>query len=668
MKPPAVSLLILALGLLLGLGGERVFGEGHALRLPMDAGGGLLLLLGAAMRARAWMAATGDARVVLGRLLPAWLGVLLAAALFGVSVSGKPLDLEGDSAALLQIAVLLLALASLFPLVLMELSLLGMSGAERLESRRVMESGRAGLALGLALLFCGFANYWANEDDQRWDLRTVKDVEPSSQTQEMVRNLAQDVTITLFFPPANEVAETIEPYFAGLDALSERLTVQRLDRDMHPKKAKEMRARSNGVVVVSKGTNHESVQLDVDTEKARKKLKKLDGEFQEKLAKIAQDQKVAYFTIGHGERSTSPRAEDLPGLKLLKDLLKANNYKVKNLGLNDGLGNEVPDDATVVFVVGPKAPLLDAERDSLQRYVQGGGSLFLLFDPPVAGEMEPITQAAAEAASPGGLPAEAEEDAAGEAGETAADGGATAGASAAASATAPGAFGQLVSDPLLDALGVTVSLAPLAHDSKYVSYRKKKSDRSFLASNRFTTHDSTTILSKNSSKMLVLAETAGSIDKKEGIPDKAAGGPDVQFTIRSLSGTWADLDGDLEFDKDSEKKKVFQMVAAVQLPVPEGDSENKTGGRAIVTADADLLTDFVLGASLGNQQWLTDALRWLEDEVALQAEVAEIEDVKILHTTEQDRLWFYGTTVGVPLLVLGLGAGSGLVRRRRAKR
>ena len=75
-----------------------------------------------------------------------------------------------------------------------------------------------------------------------------------------------------------------------------------------------MRARKNGTVVVSYGDTHESLQLGLKSDKARRKLKKLDEDFQKKLAKVARDQKIAYFTTGHGERATSPRPDEPPGM------------------------------------------------------------------------------------------------------------------------------------------------------------------------------------------------------------------------------------------------------------------------------------------------------------------------------------------------------------------
>lgn len=593
-------------GLLLLFIAERVFGAGSPVRAPLNVIAVLSLVGALGARVRTWSSAPPEQKDALSRLVLAYgLGVV-ALVVYAFVATASPVEVgDGDLRTLLVLGFILLFLASTLPLVLMEASLLSMQGAQRLEVRRLSESGRAGLALALVIGFVGFANYAGDQNNEKIDLRTYRSIQASDATVEMVRNLTEPVTVTLFFPPANDVAKSITPYFEDLAEVSDRLTIQRIDRDMQPKKAKEMRARKNGTVVITVGDKHETITLAVLPNKARSKLKKLDGDFQKKLGKATRDQKIAYFVTGHGERSTSPRADDLAGLKVVKDILQQMNFKVKKLGPKDGLGNQVPDDATVVFLVGPTGPMLDAELAALVDYVQGGGALFVLVDPDT--EFDPEL------------------------------------------------------DALLEVLGVAVNSDVLTHDRKFFPFRGGRSDRTFLLTTRFSSHDSTTILTKISSQVALFLDATGSLSKREGTPPAAEGGPDVQFTVRSVAGTWADLDEDLEFDKETEKKDVYQLVAAVEL---QPEQEGGQPGRAIVAADADMAGDVIMARSKGNRQWLHDAVRWLEDDILLIGEVADIEDVPVQHTKEGESLWFWTTTFGVPLVIFGVGLGVN--RRRRS--
>ncbi len=97
-------------------------------------------------------------------------------------------------------------------------------------------------------------------------------------------------------------------------------------------------------------------------------------------------------------------------------------------------------------------------------------------------------------------------------------------------------------------------------------------------------------------------------------------------------------------------------MAAIE---PE-DSEHSF--RVLALADATILTDLAIG-NLGNQQFIFDGVNWLVGAEALSGATESEEDVKIEHTKEDQALWFYATVLGVPVLVLVLGALH--VRRRR---
>src|SRR5262249_29044300 len=51
----------------------------------------------------------------------------------------------------------------------------------------------------------------------------------------------------------------------------------------------------------------------------------------------------------------------------------------------------VPDDASVVIVAGPKNDFFPAEVDALKKYLDKGGKLFLLLDPPDKADSPPLT-------------------------------------------------------------------------------------------------------------------------------------------------------------------------------------------------------------------------------------------------------------------------------------
>ena len=142
--------------------------------------------------------------------------------------------------------------------------------------------------------------------------------------------------------------------------------------------------------------------------------------------------------------------------------------------------------------------------------------------------------------------------------------------------------------------------------------------------------------------------------------------------MRSLQDNFADLNGNLELDKETEKKEVRPIAMVATGPAPQApalsdeedaESEEDPEFRAVIVADSTLFSDLAL-SSQGNQVFVSDALNWLLGDEALAGTTESEEDVKIEHTKEDQTLWFYGTSLGVPIIVLLLG----LLRVRRRKR
>jgi hypothetical protein len=214
-----------------------------------------------------------------------------------------------------------------------------------------------------------------------------------------------------------------------------------------------------------------------------------------------------------------------------------------------------------------------------------------------------------------------------------------------------------------------------------------KADRYNLYTNRPSSHPSVSTLSRNTSRLAVVLLKTGSLEKVEG----GASGARVVMTLRSMPDTWADENRNMEPDTPGEEKKIYDLAAAVSLPVeapqagdakPGNDSSAPSGTgekndktekgkkpemRMIVLADADAVSDQVI-ANLGNYYFFDEGLQWLFEEEKLLGGVASGEDVRIMHTKEEDVLWFYGTIFAVPLAVLGAGITYNRLRLRRRRR
>ncbi|HYQ01762.1 MAG TPA: Gldg family protein [Polyangiaceae bacterium] len=565
----------------------------------------------------------------------------------------------------LRVLWIALAAVSLIPMLFAETALWPMRRAERPESRRVRAAASAGLTLVLAAIYGSLLVYAAGGVPWKADYSYFKTSRPSESTRKIAASLAEPVKVVAFFPDVNEVRNEVSSYLKELATGMPKLQVQVSDRLLSPKLAKELRATQDGVIVFSRGSVNYTVNVGTELEAARPKLKTLDKDVKEQLLKLARARLTAYMTVGHGELNDAGKGKEDPSrsASIARQLLQKQNLTLKDLGLAQGLGSEVPDDADVVLVLGPSEPFASEEIGALQRYADRGGHLFIAFEPdantaqisaPHDGatppEPTPVGSAApATSASSKKPPPAPEKPSATEAPET-----------APAWATALANIAQLTYTPTV-----------LANDHAHVRLSFNNADQVRLISNSFSSHASVSTLSRNSSQAAVVFFGTGSLERGSNATAK------IDFAVRAPSGTFPDRNKNYVQEKDSEKSGSFNVAAAVSRPIAgavpaDADKDKKPGDkkpeskemRAFVVADSDAFGDLVMSNVRGNQVFMADAVRWLVGEASFAGAETSEEDVRIESTKQQDLSWFYATIFGAPCLVMA----AGVVISRRSRR
>lgn len=107
------------------------------------------------------------------------------------------------------------------------------------------------------------------------------------------------------------------------------------------------------------------------------------------IALLTNERKAtAYMIQGHNEVPLSGFTESLAGAV---NQLKMEGITVEPLNLS--LQQQIPDDADVLVIAGPKLPLLEAEVTLIRDFLKKGGNLFLMLDPEVDVGLKPILEA-----------------------------------------------------------------------------------------------------------------------------------------------------------------------------------------------------------------------------------------------------------------------------------
>lgn len=503
-------------------------------------------------------------------------------------------------------------ICAVVPLVFVELSYAQMDVAKTVEPARVRRSAGSGALLALTASLLFVASFIVEEYDEKIDLSYFKTTRPSESSRKMVTNLSEKVQAKLFFPGTNEVLDEAMSYFKDLARESKHFTASQVDQVMEPELAKELGVSQNGTVVLVQNNQHQQISLGTKLERAKRKLKQLDSEFQTAFRKLMKQQKVAYITVGHEERSKEQR-DGVRGSEIRDAVswLEKLNFAVKDLGIGQGLASEVPADASLVLIPGPRKDLLPAEVEALRRYLRGGGKVMLLLDP--------------------------------EAG--------------------------LTFEALLRPFGLRYTPVKLANDKFYVRLSYTQADRNVLFTNRFSAHPSVSTLTRNANRLVTILLGAGSLEE---VPPEAGLKTRVQLTLHSMPFTWDDGNGNMVFDSGSEKRKVYELAAAVTMPAPGAAKDTKKDKkkgkdepemRLIVAADSDMISDGLF-RNLGNGHFFLDSVKWLSGDEEIIGETSSEEDVRIVHTRKEDQLWFYLTIFAVPALVLA----GGLFYTRRIRR
>jgi hypothetical protein len=486
-----------------------------------------------------------------------------------------------------------------------------------IEVERVRAALRTSGTLSMALCALVALNYGVTKLDLRRDLSLYAPTTPSGATLSVLDAASCGDSkgkpeVFLFFERGSTAVHEIDGYFHGL--AEHGAIVQTLDQALDPALSRDLKVSKNGIVGLRCGGRTDTLTIGSDRDDAKRALAKLDDDVRTRLAKLTRDERLAYFTVGHGERTLDDAGKnERAGSKSLKKLLETVNVRAHKLGLVDGLGSEIPKDAAIVVVNGPTQPFLPAEAQALALYAERGGALWLLIDPTL-GDAPSVSQSL---------------------------------------------------QPLWAVLGVHVDDVLLANDREFVAATHTPTDHSFLFTASFGNHKATKTLSGARGKAALLFLDAAAVVKDAPLPSmaKSAAKFETQVTPLAFSrpDTFGDKNQNRSFDDGSEKRGIVEFATAVEKPTADGKAL-----RAVVVGDSDVATDTLLGSSDANAWFAYDACTWLlRDDAGAAGAVNGDEDIVIRHTRDGDTLWFYGTIFLVPALLLLTGT---LVMRRRRRR
>ncbi len=206
-----------------------------------------------------------------------------------------------------------------------------------------------------------------SHNNHRLDLTPEKKFTLSPRTQQVVKGLKRDVQVLAFINSDRPENFFLEDMLGRMTSLSPHFHYSIIDMNRNPALARQYHAVQYGTLV-----------FESDGQRKGTLMSSGESAVVSTMIQVTRSgEKVVYFLTGHGEGDL---ANEVPteGYMKLRGALADEFYQVRTLSLTPS--GAVPEDASVVVILGPKAQFLPIELSALEAYVQRGGALFILLD------------------------------------------------------------------------------------------------------------------------------------------------------------------------------------------------------------------------------------------------------------------------------------------------
>jgi ABC-type uncharacterized transport system involved in gliding motility auxiliary subunit len=207
-------------------------------------------------------------------------------------------------------------------------------------------------------------NILAGSYGTRWDLTPNQVFQLAPETQAALRMLDAPVRVLLFAQQAELPAyrDRLKEYSEA----SRLVAIEYVDVDAQPTLVRQYDVQEYGTAVIEYQGRVELIEASSEQDFTNALIRLREGRTRR-----------VYFTTGHAERDTA--STERVGYSNVAAALQHQNFQVETINFTQQA--EVPPDATLVIVAGPRADFFRAELEALQRYLEKGGAMLFMVDP-----------------------------------------------------------------------------------------------------------------------------------------------------------------------------------------------------------------------------------------------------------------------------------------------
>ena len=248
--------------------------------------------------------------------------------------------------------------------------------ADFFRARATRYSAAVGANFLIVLGIVVAVNYISSLRGYRIDFTQNKRYSLSPQTVKIIKSIKHPVTITAFYRPDSWNYEDVRILLDQYKELGRgKIKVRFVDPDKNPGLARTYGITMSGTTVFEcQGRKEQTTGSE-------------EQDFTSALLKvISTERKKVYFLEGHGERD--PESYDDLGYSYAKEALERERYTVEKLNLLTQ--KTIPETCNVLVIAGPEKPLMREEIEEIRKYLDRGGRLLAMLEPPPAPGLEEL--------------------------------------------------------------------------------------------------------------------------------------------------------------------------------------------------------------------------------------------------------------------------------------
>lgn len=237
---------------------------------------------------------------------------------------------------------------------------------EWLKARQTKYAAYASIYIIVILAVLVAANFLADRYNKSYDATSNKRFSLSDQTKKVVGDLKQDITIQYFDRPSGMTAgKDLLDRYANL---SPKVHVQYIDLLKKPQLARADNVSREGEAIIEIGAKKEEAKTFDEEGVTGAMIRALKG-----------GARTVCVASGSGEHRLDDSTAD--GFSDFQKAVQTDNYQVKPVSFLEKA--EIPPDCTVLVIAGPTGDYIQPVVDSIKKYVEGGGRVLFMLDPPL---------------------------------------------------------------------------------------------------------------------------------------------------------------------------------------------------------------------------------------------------------------------------------------------